>query len=187
MNPTNLLFVSDRAGWRGWLRRNHAKECEVWLVYFRKSSGKPRVPYNDAVEEALCFGWIDSTVRRVDEFSFAQRFTPRRRGSVLSQANRERIRRLIAGRKMTKAGLAAVAHVFNPAKKDDFVVPKDVVRALKAGGAWKNFLGMPEAYRRIRVAYIVARRRHGEEAFQKSLKHFVKMTAGNKRFGFVRD
>ncbi|MFZ3074246.1 MAG: hypothetical protein WA093_03925, partial [Minisyncoccales bacterium] len=71
------IYVADRKEWRKWIEENYDKEREVWLVYCNKKSGKPRIGYNEAVEEALAFGWIDSTVKKIDEFSTAQRFTPR--------------------------------------------------------------------------------------------------------------
>ena len=67
MEISKIIYVTKRKEWRAWLAKNHKKEKEIWLVYYRKASGKPRIPYNDAVEEALCYGWIDSTVKRIDE------------------------------------------------------------------------------------------------------------------------
>jgi uncharacterized protein YdeI (YjbR/CyaY-like superfamily) len=185
MKLGKTFYAADRKAWRAWLSRNHASSKEIWLIYYRKSSGKPRIPYNDAVEEALCFGWIDSTAKRVDGERFAQRFTPRRSNSGLSQLNKERIRKLIKERKMTKVGLAAVSHAFKGDEK--FVFPKEILAAIrKDKEAWKNFQKLPESYKRIRVAYIESRKRHGEEMFGRSLRHFIKMTAKGKRFGFVR-
>ena len=186
MELGKTFYAANRKAWRAWLARNHAKEKGIWLIYYRKASGKPRIPYNDAVEEALCFGWIDSIMKKVDEERFAQRFSPRRRGSELSQLNRERIRKLILGKSMTKAGLAAVAHAFNG--KEEFEFPKEILRAIrKDEKAWAHFQRLPESYKRIRVAYIEGRRRQGEEMFRRSLRHFIKMTANGKRFGFVRE
>jgi uncharacterized protein YdeI (YjbR/CyaY-like superfamily) len=88
------LYVRDRPEWRAWLEQNHASKDEVWLRYYKKHTGKPSVPYHDAVEEALCFGWIDSTVRSIDTEAYAQRFTPRRAKSKWSETNKERVRRL---------------------------------------------------------------------------------------------
>jgi uncharacterized protein YdeI (YjbR/CyaY-like superfamily) len=180
------FYAASRKAWRAWLARNHAKKKEVWLIYYRKSSGNPRIPYNDAVEEALCFGWIDSIVKRVDDRRFAQRFSPRRRGSGLSQMNKERIRKMILEKQMTEAGLDAVSHAFKT--NEDFVFPKRILAAIREDKkAWENFKKFPESYKRIRIAYIESRRRHGEETFRKSLRHFIKMTAKGKRFGFVRE
>ena len=187
MEMSKSFYAADRKAWRAWLSRNHKKEKDVWLIYYKKSSGKKRIPYNDAVEEALCFGWIDSIVKRVDGEKFAQRFSPRRPTSGLSQANRERIREMISEGKMTREGLAAVSHAFDAGKKDEFTVSSSITNAIrKDKDAWKNFQKMPEKYKRVRISYLESRKRHGMGEFRKSLRHFIKMTAKNKRFGFVR-
>src|SRR2546423_12322516 len=113
MEIGTTLYVKDRRRWRAWLARHHKTAPEIWLIYYKKHSGRPRTPYSDAVEEALCYGWIDSITKPVDEDRWAQRFSPRRPSSRLSEMNRERVRRLIAARRMTKAGLARIAHVFD--------------------------------------------------------------------------
>lgn len=101
-----MLHVANREKWRKWLEKFHDKEKEIWLIFYRKSSGKSSISYNDAVEEALCFGWIDSIEKGIDHERFAQRFTPRKPKSKWSESNKERIERLIKDGKMTKAGLA---------------------------------------------------------------------------------
>lgn len=116
MEITKTLYLTNRNQWRKWLSQNKNKEKEVWLIYYKKDSGKPRIPYDDAVEEALCYGWIDSTVKSIDSEKFAQRFTPRRNTSILSDLNKERIEKLIKNRKMTLSGLKAVSHVFDISK-----------------------------------------------------------------------
>jgi len=190
MDITKTLYVKTRKEWRTWLSRHHKTEKEIWLVFYRKGSGKPRISYNDAVEEALCYGWIDSTTKGLSEERFVQRFSVRKKTSTRSQMNRERIRDLIARGKMTRAGLDAVAHAFDPGKDQPskFNIPPDILRALRANKeAWKNFRSFPEPYKRIRIAYIDGQRRRGREMFQKSLNHFIRMTARNKRYGFVRE
>ncbi len=189
MKLGKTVYVTDRKAWRTWLSKNYDKEREIWLVYYKKSSGRPRIPYNDAVEEALCFGWIDSTVKSIDSERYAQRFSRRRPGSQLSQLNRERIRKMISEKRMTSAGLAAVSHAFKAdSDSREFAVSKDIMAAIKKNkSAWENFQQLPESYKRIRIAYVEGRRRQGAEAFQKSLRNFIRMTARNKRFGFVRE
>ncbi|VVB66662.1 Bacteriocin-protection, YdeI or OmpD-Associated [Candidatus Gugararchaeum adminiculabundum] len=189
MKLGKTLYVTNYKAWRAWLLKNHAREKEVWLIYYKKSSGKPRISYNDAVDGALCFGWIDSIAKSMDDERFAQRFTPRRNTSQLSQLNKERILKLIAKKKMTKAGLAAVAHVF---KVDDdhekFHMPKYILAAIKKNEkAWANFQKLPESYKRIRIAYIKDRGEWSREQLRKSLEYFIKKTAENKRIGFVRE
>ena len=189
MDIGKTLYVASRIDWRAWLARNHDKEKEIWLVYYRKETGKPRIPYNDAVEEALCYGWIDSIIKKLDAERFAQRFSVRKKNSSLSQPNKERIHKLIAQKKMTRAGLDAIAHVFKPETEqtEEFIIPSDILEPLKANKqAWTNFQQFPASYQRIRVAYIDSRRRHGQEYFDKSLNHFIRMTARNKRIGIVK-
>jgi len=190
MKLGKTLHVTTRKDWRSWLARHHNTETEIWLVYYRKETGKPRISYNDAVEEALRYGWIDSIVRSLDKERFAQRFSRRRKPSSLSQMNKERVRALVAQKKMTKAGLAAIAHVFDPAEDEsaDFTIPPDILKPLKENEqAWENFQKLPESYKRIRIAFIETRKRHGKEEFERSLRHFIDMTAKGKRFSFVRE
>ena len=102
------LHVSGREEWRAWLRENHDTESEVWLVINKKQARQPGVLYEDAVEEALCYGWIDGLARSHDEESYIQRFTPRRPRSNWSDSNKRRVRKLIAMGLMTEAGLAKI-------------------------------------------------------------------------------
>src|SRR4026209_2680276 len=99
----NTLYVTDRKKWRQWLRGHYKTEKDIWLVYYKKETGKPRISYNDAVEEALCFGWIDSTFKTLDEKRTAQRFSPRKLKSPYSPANKERLRKLLKQHKVIKA------------------------------------------------------------------------------------
>jgi uncharacterized protein YdeI (YjbR/CyaY-like superfamily) len=180
MNITQTLYVSNRAEWRDWLEEHYRTEREIWLVYYKKRSGKPRISYSDAVEEALSFGWIDSTAKKLDEERFAQRFTPRNPKSGYSQANRERLRKLIAQGKVKEDVLAALCEL----PDDSLEIPPDILRALQENQtAWDNFRKFPDAYRRIRIAYIEGARKRPEE-FKKRLNNFLRMTEKNKRFGF---
>jgi len=189
MEITKTLYLTNRKDWRSWLAENYNKEKEIWLIYYKKASGKPRIPYNDAVEEALCYGWIDSTAKKIDEEKFAQRFSPRRPSSVLSEMNRQRIKKLILEKKMTKEGLLAVSHAFNPEEsKEEFVIPEDILKEIKRDKrAWENFNNLPESYKQIRIAYIEHSRKRGEKEFKKRLNNFIKLTSKNKRFGFVKE
>jgi uncharacterized protein YdeI (YjbR/CyaY-like superfamily) len=185
MKIGQTLYITNRKEWRSWLAKNYADKKEIWLIYAKKNSGKPRIPYNDAVEEALCYGWIDSTLKPIDNKKYAQRFSPRRSGSKLSDMNKERIRRLIRHKKMTPAGMAAVKHVPN-INSSNLVIATDIIKALKKDKAiWNNFQKFPASYKRIRIGWIEmagARR----QIFNQRLRYFVKMTAKNKRFGMVQ-
>jgi uncharacterized protein YdeI (YjbR/CyaY-like superfamily) len=133
MQITKTLYVAERNKWRKWLEKNYKTEAEIWLVYYRKDSGKPRLPYNDAVEEALCFGWIDSTAKKIDDKSYAQRFTPRKPKSSYSQLNKERLAHLAQQGKVMPEVLEALGGLL----KEKFEFPPDIIRAIKANpSAW---------------------------------------------------
>lgn len=102
------FYATDRTEWRQWLQENHATAKGVWLIYFKKSSGKIRVEYGEAVEEALCFGWIDSVAKPVDEFCYKQLFSPRKPKSNWSKLNKERVEILIESGLMTEAGFRMI-------------------------------------------------------------------------------
>lgn len=180
MDITKTLYVTNPKDWRNWLKKNYRAENEIWLVYPRKTTGKPRIEYNDAVEEALCFGWIDSIVKKLDEESTVQRFSPRKPNAKYSQANIERLRSLVAKKKVVKEVTETLGDILN----EEFVIPPDILKAIKANKeAWKNFQKFSEPYKRIRIAFIHGARRRPEE-FKKRLRYFVEMTGKNKMFGF---
>ncbi|MCL4529541.1 MAG: YdeI/OmpD-associated family protein [Chloroflexi bacterium] len=180
MNITKTLYVSKRVEWRRWLKKNYKTEKEVWLVYYKKTTGKPRIEYNDAVEEALCFGWIDSTVKKIDDESYAQRFSRRNPKTKYSQSNKERLAKLITDGKVMKEVLATLDDI----SAEKFEIPANILRAIKANKeAWKNFQNFSETYKCIRIAFIDGARNRPEE-FKKRLNYFIKMTEKNKMFGF---
>ena len=134
METTGLksYYAKDRKAWRNWLQKHHAKVPGVWLIYYKKDSGKTRVSYDDAVEEALCFGWIDSIMKPIDEDKYMQKFTPRKIKSVWSALNKKRIEKLTEQKLMTPAGMA----IIDAGKKngswvqldhvENFIVPPDL-------------------------------------------------------------
>jgi uncharacterized protein YdeI (YjbR/CyaY-like superfamily) len=144
-----MLAMPSRAAWRAWLAENHATSSGVWLIVHKKNSTEPGVGYVDAVEEALCFGWIDSLTQSLDETTYRQVFTPRKPRSVWAKSNKERVERLIAQGQMTPAGLAAI----EVAKAngswssydavDELAVPDDLAAALSANPTaeqyWQGF------------------------------------------------
>ena len=106
MDASETLYVLSREKWRAWLAHHHTQKQEVWLVFFRKGSGKPSLSYDEAVEEAICYGWIDSQIQSLDQERFARRFTPRREGSTWSDHNRKRALKMLREGQMTEAGKA---------------------------------------------------------------------------------
>jgi uncharacterized protein YdeI (YjbR/CyaY-like superfamily) len=145
----------SRKAWRTWLEKHHAKATGTWLVYARKHSGLPSLTYNDAVEEALCFGWIDSRIHPIDDDFYMQVFTPRKPKSKWSALNRTRVERLLAGGLMAAAGMAAVEAAKASGTwsanehAEKLIIPSDLARAIEAN---------PEASRHW-ASYTESRRR----------------------------
>jgi uncharacterized protein YdeI (YjbR/CyaY-like superfamily) len=196
MEITRTLYVHKSKDWRAWLRKNHKTAGEIWLIYYKKDSGKPRISYNDAVDEAMCFGWIDSTVKAIDRDRFCQRYSPRRKGSPCSEMNKHRAMRMIKEKRMTPAGLAALEGVLGDDAKvhqggilhtKAWKAPPDILQAIKKDRlAWKHFQKFPLPYKRIRIAFIDGARRRPEE-FKRRLNSFLKKTAQNKKFGMIQE
>ena len=180
MDITEMLYVATREEWRDWLLAHHEDKREIWLVSYRKAVGKPSVPYNDAVEEALCFGWIDSIRKGIDRDRYAQRFTPRRAGSSYSQTNKERLVHLIASDRVIPSVLATIGEL----DVEDYAFPQDIVSALQANEkAWAFFQATSPSYQRIRAAYVEAARGRPAE-FSKRLRHLIELSAKGKQFGY---
>jgi uncharacterized protein YdeI (YjbR/CyaY-like superfamily) len=180
MEITKTLYITSSKDWRDWLKKHHKTETEIWLVYPKKATGKPRIEYNDAVEEALCFGWIDSIIKKLDDDHTVQRFSPRKPKAKYSQANIERLRYLFAKKKVIKE----VADNLDDVLNEEFVIPPDILKVVKANNkAWKHFRAFSDSYIRIRIAFIDGARKRPEE-FKKRLRHFIEMTEKNKMFGF---
>ena len=170
------FYTSDRNVWRKWLEENFLTKDEIWLIYPMKQSGEESILYNDAVEEALCFDWIDSTVKHTDELHRAQRFTPRRKGSSYSQLNIERLKWL------DERGMIhpAVREKVLPVIRKEFEYPEDIIKIIKQNEtAWENYQKFSEPYKRIRIAYIEDARKRPEQ-FKKRLNNFIEKTRRNK-------
>ena len=176
MNKDSILYITTRAEWRNWLEHNFKTQQEVWLVYAKKSTGKPRIQYNDAVEEALCFGWIDSTHKTLDNDHTIQRFTPRKPKSRYSQPNIERLKWLAQHNLIHHSFREHVQEIIS----QEFIFPKDIVDEIKRdNAAWKNYITFSDSYKRLRVASIDSARKRPEE-FTKRLTNFIQKTRDNK-------
>lgn len=190
MEITRTLYVTDRAEWRRWLQSHYSTESEIWLIYYKKHSGRPRIPYDEAVEEALCFGWIDGIVKRIDEEKFAQRFTPRKKNSQWSDLNRARVKKLIEEGRMTEAGLATISEAVlkgdgsNQKREKDYSieVPAYFQKALNANkAARENFNKMARSYRRDYVKWVAAAKR--EETRERRIREAIELLSQNKKLG----
>lgn len=173
---TETFHAPSRQVWRKWLRDHHATAREIWLILKKNDSD---VTYLEAVEEALCFGWIDGIAKKLPGGGLAQRFTPRRPRSHWTELNKERARRLIRAKHMTAAGRAVLPSL----DTGDFSVPPDILAALQADPqTWAHFQAFDAPYQRVRIGYIEEVRRQ-PDVFQTRLNHFLRKTRDNKRFG----
>lgn len=177
MQDRTVVYFTDRVQWRAWLAEHFETETEVWFVFPTIRSGEKGVSYNDAVEEALCFEWIDGVAGTLDENHQLRRFTPRRKGSRYSQPNIERLVHMDGKGLIHPKIRPSVERVLKTA----FVYPQDIMDAIKDDdAAWANFQTFPDSYKRIRIAYIDSARKRPEE-FRKRLNNFIEKTRRNKR------
>jgi uncharacterized protein YdeI (YjbR/CyaY-like superfamily) len=170
------LDVSDRAKWRSWLAKNHGTCNEVWLIFHKAHTGRAALTYDDAVEEALCFGWIDSLIKRIDDERYARKFTPRKPDSKWSAINRRRYAKLEAEDRLQPAGrtrppTAGSSYAPRPSTID---IPNYIKKELSSKpAAWKFFKSLAPSYRRAFIGWIDSakleetRRRRLVEALQR--------------------
>lgn len=171
-----INYFENRKDWRKWLMDNFDTANEIWFVFSRKSSGEKSVLYNDAVEEALCFDWIDSTVKSLDKKHKIQRFTPRNHKSAYSQANKERLKWLLENKMIHPTLQDKIEIVL----AEPFIFPGDIIDKLKEDKiVWKNYQQFSDSYKRIRIAYIEGARTRSKE-FEKRLNNFISKTKENK-------
>lgn len=167
-----MILFEDARAWRSWLESNHDEAAEAWLLYFKKHTGKKSIVYEEALDEALCYGWIDTTVRRVDDDSYAQRWTPRKKGSKWSEVNKGKVARLLEAGRMTPAGLAAVEEAKANGRWDevinrnyDPVLPPAWAARLHGDPAAATFFqNMPPGARRQHLRYVLEAKQEATRA-----------------------
>jgi uncharacterized protein YdeI (YjbR/CyaY-like superfamily) len=180
------FYAKDRNEWRRWLEKNHASEKKVWLLMYHKNSGMPGVYYAEAVEEALCFGWIDSRPNKNDDKSFYLSFSPRKSGSVWSQLNKDRVKKLIKDGKMHPAGAKMIAlarknGMWNALKKiDQMEIPDDLSKAFRKNKtALRNFESFPPSSKKIILGWIESAKRI--ETREKRIQETIALAEKNIR------
>lgn len=184
MEAKNVLNITTREKFRQWLIENHGKETECWMVA-KKGKNPPEncVWYLDAVEEVLCFGWIDTTHKKIDGVDL-QKFTPRAVRSPWSELNKERCRRLEKLGLMTDAGRAVLPDM----SEKSFVIDFEIMSAFNANAdAWKNFNNFPALYQRVRIDSIQRDKKKDREVFEKRVKKLIEQSAQGKMFGDWND
>ena len=185
------FYPKTRSQWRKWLEKNHNPAENIWLIFYKKNSGIPTVSYNDAVEEALCFGWIDSRPNKIDEYCYMQLFSPRKPKSIWAKTNKARVEKLIREGLMTLAGMKKI----EAAKKDgswdalneidDLKMPADFQKALSGNKtALKNFNAFSDSSKKIILFWIKSAKQ--EITRQKRISETVKLAAKNIKANHYR-
>lgn len=188
----NTTHPKTRKQWRQWLEKNHAASPGIWMIYYKIESGKRSFTYSDAVEEALCFGWIDSLPRKLDEERAMLKFTPRKPKSAWSQLNKTRVEQLIKAGLMTPAGLAKIEQAIKDGSwetltssdfhADNNSLPDDLEKAFRKNKkALANFNHFATSYRRQFLFWIDSAKR--PETRSARIKQTVRMAAANKKPG----
>jgi uncharacterized protein YdeI (YjbR/CyaY-like superfamily) len=175
--------------WRNWLSQNHSSNDGIWMIFYKKETGKPTIPYEDAVEEALCFGWIDSTVKSVDEEKYLRKFTPRNDKSVWSALNKKRIEKVIREGRMTEAGLTKIRTAKENGHWDKADRPYPVLTISqefeeelnKNLRAKENFEKLAPTYRNQYNSWINAAKR--PETREKRIKESISLLEKGERLG----
>ena len=183
------LYVTNRDAWRDWLSHHHATETGVWLVFYKTDTGKPTIPYGAAVEEALCFGWIDSIIKRVDAARYARKFTPRRDHSNWSELNKSRADTMIAEGRMTDSGLVKIRSAKAsglwdqaPRPRGSLDIPPELAKALgRNKTARENFDALAPSYRKHYIAWIAVAKR--AETRQRRVRESIALLAQGRKLG----
>lgn len=184
MEITKTLYVTKRDEWRAWLEENHDTKNEVWLLFYKKHTGAPTLLYDDAVEEALCYGWIDSIVKRIDDEKYARKFTPRTKKSKWSELNKKRVKKMIKEGKMTEAGLAKIDERALSEKevKKEVVIPPEIEKVLQANEkVWEHFVNLAPGYKRQYIGWVMDAKR--EETRKRRLNELMTVLEKNEKLG----
>lgn len=186
INDAKHFYLKSAKEWRKWLEKNHEREDAVWLVFYKKSAGQPCITWSEAVDEALCFGWIDSIKRKLDEERSIQFFSKRKPKSTWSKINKAKVEQLIAAGKMRPAGLVCIDIAKGNGSWDvlnaveELEVPKDLEQAFKRHkGAKLYFDGLSKSVKKMMLQWLALAKR--EETRQKRVEELASMAAEGKR------
>lgn len=186
MKITKSFTPKNLADWRRWLEKNHDREKEVWLVYYKPASGRTNIDYEGSVEEALCFGWIDSIIQKIDEEKYARKFNPRRMESKWSETNKRRALKVIREGRMTEAGIAKVTFDLSkvearkPKPSRPLVeIPEKIEKALRSHpGVWEAFQKVTPSLRRNYILWLADAKK--PETFERRLQILIEEVLAGK-------
>ncbi len=190
MKISNTLYVATRQEWRAWLEQNYQAESEIWLVFYKAHTGRPSIPYEDSVEDALCFGWIDSIIQKIDEERYARKYTPRTNTARWSASNKRRVAKLLREGRMTAAGLAKIEDLSTfsedapESRPKELVIPAHIEEVLRQHPqAWENFCNMSPSNQRIYIGWITDAKR--AETIDRRLQKAIERLEQNLPLGMV--
>lgn len=195
MKELDRIFFSNRESFRSWLEENHDTSIGIWMIFYRKRKGIECITYNEALEEALCFGWIDSTIKKVNEDQYVRKFTPRTNISNWSDVNKKTVLALIKQDRMTEAGLNKIDIYLKTGKVDwedegsggakrgkELDIPEFILKAFAENEpALTNFNNLAPTYKRYYIFWITSAKR--EETIQNRLKESIELLKENKKLG----
>jgi len=189
MDPENIVSFLNKTQWRTWLEKNHTVAKEIWLLHYNKASGKQSLSHVEAVEEALCFGWIDSTLKKIDDERFILKFSPRKPKSVWSKINKDKAKQLIAEGRMSAAGFHAITQAKKQGVWDTAYTnlvkertPSDLKQALiEKPIAWKHFQGFANSYRNQYIGWV--KNAKTQETRKRRIQQVVQRAEKNKKPG----
>ena len=187
MKITQTFTAPDRATWREWLAEHGMSEKEVWLIYYKAGTSKPTISYEESLEEALCYGWVDSLIQKIDEEKYARKFTPRKPGSKWSELNKHLVAKLVKEGRMTEAGLAKVEFLIEEAastrpKRPELPLPEWLKAGLMTSPkAWENFQRLAPSHQRNYIGWVSDAKR--EETRQKRIQEAIARLEKNETLG----
>jgi uncharacterized protein YdeI (YjbR/CyaY-like superfamily) len=190
MKSNKSLYFASREDWRKWLEKNHDKETEIWLIFYKKQSGKSGISYDDAVEEALCLGWIDSIIKKIDEEKYSRKFTPRTDYKKWSELNINRVKKLISTGLMTETGLKKInldiinkkSNELKKVTSEELSFPLELEKILKKNkSAWSCFISLAPSHKRNYIRWIISAKK--EETCLKRLNEAMKLLEKGEKLG----
>jgi uncharacterized protein YdeI (YjbR/CyaY-like superfamily) len=184
LKPLKTLTARTVGEWRRWLANHHDSESEIWLVFHKRHTGRPSIDYLDALDEALCFGWVDSLIKRLDENRYARKFTPRRADSRWSDINRQRYAKLKADKRLALAGLrrSPTDRRYDPPRSVPSDAPPYIRDALmKHPAAWKSFERLSPSHRRRYIGWIEVAKQ--DTTKERRVQEAIRLLAEGKPLG----
>jgi len=183
------IYFTSRPEWRRWLEKNHSNFDGIWFIYYKEPTGKSSVSYEDSVDEALCYGWIDSIIKKIDKDKYARKFTIRRENSKWSESNKRRVKKLIDSGLMTDAGMLKINAAKSNGKWDEVIKipafkelhPEFKIALSKNETAKNNYFNLAQSYRRQYIGWISSAKK--TETRSKRITEALELLKNNQKLG----